>query len=40
MDFIVKLPLSHDSASDNPYDSILLIADKLTKFAYPLDSGP
>lgn len=34
MDFIVKLPISKDSLTGVKYDSILVIVDRLTKFAY------
>jgi hypothetical protein len=34
MDFITKLPLSRDSATDVEYDSILTIVDRLTKWTY------
>lgn len=34
MDFIVKLPLSKEPMTNVQYDSILVITDKLTKYAY------
>ena len=34
MDFIVKLPLSKDTITDIKYDSILVVVDKLTKYAH------
>jgi hypothetical protein len=34
MDFITKLPLSLDPATNTAYDSILVIVDRLTKFSY------
>lgn len=34
MDFIVKLPISKDPLTGAKYDSILVIVDRLTKFAY------
>ena len=34
MDFIVKLPKSEDIASGAKYDSILVVVDKLTKYAH------
>ena len=33
MDFVVKLSKSKDPATDEPYDSIMVIVDKLTKYA-------
>jgi len=34
MDFVVKLPLSKDNWTGQEYDSILVINDRLTKYAY------
>ena len=34
MDFIVKLPKLEDIANEVKYDNILIIVDKLTKYAY------
>jgi transposase InsO family protein len=34
MDFIVKLPKSQDIVTGTKYDSILVVADRLTKYAY------
>ena len=34
MDFIVKLPLSKDTITDIKYNSILVIVDRLTKYAH------
>ena len=34
MDFVVKLPLSRESWTGHEYDSILVITDRLTKYAY------
>ena len=34
MDFIVKLPESKDMVTREPFDSILVITDKLTKYGY------
>ena len=34
MDFIVKLPKSENSAIGTKYNSILVIVDKFTKYAY------
>ena len=34
MDFIVKLPESKDPATGTKYDSILVVVDRLTKYAY------
>ena len=34
MDFIVKLPLSKDTITDIKYDSILVVVDRLTKYAH------
>ena len=34
MDFIVKLSLSKDSITDIKYDSILVVVDRLTKYAH------
>ncbi|WPJ61332.1 hypothetical protein SMAC4_13444 [Sordaria macrospora] len=34
MDFITKLPVSRDPATDIEYDSILVVVDRFTKFAY------
>ena len=34
MDFIVKLPLSRDTITDVKYDSILVVVDRLTKYAH------
>ena len=34
MDFIVKLPLSKDTITDTKYDSILVVVDRLTKYAH------
>ena len=33
MDFVVKLPMSKDPVSNDEYDSIMVIVDKLTKYA-------
>jgi hypothetical protein len=32
MDFVVKLPLSDDPVTQEPYDSILVVTDQFTKF--------
>jgi hypothetical protein len=32
MDFVVKLPRSHDPVTQEPYDSILVVTDRFTKF--------
>lgn len=32
MDFVVKLPPSHDPVTQEPYDSILVVTDRFTKF--------
>jgi hypothetical protein len=32
MDFVVKLPRSHDPVTKEPYDSILMVTDRFTKF--------
>ena len=34
MNFIVKLPLSKDTITDIKYDSILVVVDRLTKYAH------
>ena len=34
MDFIVKLPLSKDTITDIKYNSILVVVDRLTKYAH------
>ena len=34
MDFVVKLPKSTDPATKVVYDSILVVVDKLTKYAH------
>ena len=34
MDFIVKLPLSKDTITDIKYDNILVVVDRLTKYAH------
>ena len=34
MDFTVKFPKSEDISTDMKYNSILVIIDKLTKYAY------
>jgi len=34
IDFVTKLPLSKDSATDIKYDSIMTVVDRLTKWAY------
>ena len=34
MDFIVKLPLSKNTITDVKYDSILVIVNRLTKYAH------
>jgi transposase InsO family protein len=34
LDFVVKLPLSKDKWTNNEYDSILVVVDRLTKYAY------
>ena len=34
MDFIVKLPLSKDIITDIKYNSILVVVDRLTKYAH------
>ena len=34
MDFIVKLPLSKDTFTDIKYDNILVVVNRLTKYAY------
>ena len=34
MDFIVKLPKSKDPVTDNKYDSILVMVDRLTKYSH------
>ena len=34
MDFIVKLPLSKDTITDIEYDSVLVVVDRLTKYAH------
>jgi hypothetical protein len=32
MDFVVKLPISRDPVTQEPYDSILVVTDRFTKF--------
>ena len=34
MDFITKLPISEDPTTGTPYDSVFVIVDRFTKFAY------
>ena len=34
MDFIVKLPLSKNTITDRKYNSILVVVDRLTKYAH------
>ena len=34
MDFIIKLPLSKDTITDMKYNSILVVVDRLTKYAH------
>jgi hypothetical protein len=34
MDFIVKLPMFKELGTDQPYDSIFIVTDRLTKYKY------
>jgi hypothetical protein len=34
MNFIIKLPKSKESGTEEPYNSIFIVIDKLTKYGY------